>query len=116
MSSRTFVARTWELVGLASSKEMILSNQRKHYPGIGLLTDVQSFADRYLDGAATRRGRLLGTRTECRVSPGCVMPRPWLQLLRGYPAVRPMDIKTLVAHTSPVHEDDRHRLFLRRLL
>ncbi|MFE4756521.1 phage/plasmid primase, P4 family [Streptomyces mirabilis] len=39
MSSRAFAARTRELVGLASPKEMILSNQRKHYPGIGLLTD-----------------------------------------------------------------------------
>ncbi|WP_225640879.1 DNA primase family protein [Streptomyces werraensis] len=39
MPSRAFAARTRELVGLASPKEMILSNQRKHYPGIGLLTD-----------------------------------------------------------------------------
>lgn len=39
MSSRAFAARTRELVGLASPMEMILSNQRKHYPGIGLLTD-----------------------------------------------------------------------------
>ncbi|MFH9090659.1 phage/plasmid primase, P4 family [Streptomyces sp. NPDC017673] len=40
MSSRAFAARTRELVGLASPKEMILSNQRKHYPGIGLLTEA----------------------------------------------------------------------------
>ncbi|MFE0359331.1 phage/plasmid primase, P4 family [Streptomyces nigra] len=40
-SSRAFAARTRELVGLASPKEMILSNQRKHYPGIGLLTDQE---------------------------------------------------------------------------
>jgi hypothetical protein len=39
MSPRVFAARTRELVGLASPKERILSNQRKHYPGIGLLTD-----------------------------------------------------------------------------
>ncbi|CAL9674629.1 hypothetical protein SUDANB178_07650 (plasmid) [Streptomyces sp. enrichment culture] len=39
MSSRAFATRTRELVGLRSPKEMILSNQRKHYPGIGLLTD-----------------------------------------------------------------------------
>ncbi|MEU8952501.1 phage/plasmid primase, P4 family [Streptomyces sp. NPDC048489] len=39
MSSRAFATRTRELVGLSSPKEMILSNQRKHYPGIGLLTD-----------------------------------------------------------------------------
>ncbi|MEV8434733.1 DNA primase family protein [Streptomyces chartreusis] len=41
MSSRAFAARTRELVGIASPKEMILSNQRKHYPGIGLLTDQE---------------------------------------------------------------------------
>ncbi|MEU6594703.1 phage/plasmid primase, P4 family [Streptomyces sp. NPDC046881] len=41
MSSRAFASRTRELVGLASPKEMILSNQRKHYPGIGLLTDQE---------------------------------------------------------------------------
>ncbi|WP_331749822.1 phage/plasmid primase, P4 family (plasmid) [Streptomyces sp. NBC_01707] len=41
MSSRAFAARTRELVGLKSPKEMILSNQRKHYPGIGLLTDEE---------------------------------------------------------------------------
>ncbi|MFJ5035726.1 phage/plasmid primase, P4 family [Streptomyces sp. NPDC088560] len=45
MSSRAFAARTRELVGLASPKEMILSNQRKHYPGIGLLTDEERDAD-----------------------------------------------------------------------
>ncbi|MGW7648272.1 DNA primase family protein [Streptomyces bobili] len=39
LSSRAFAARTRELVGLAAPREMILSNQRKHYPGIGLLTD-----------------------------------------------------------------------------
>ncbi|MFD8376080.1 phage/plasmid primase, P4 family [Streptomyces sp. NPDC059688] len=45
MSSRAFAARTRELVGLASPKEMILSNQRKHYPGIGLLTDEERDAN-----------------------------------------------------------------------
>ncbi|MBQ0889610.1 DNA primase [Streptomyces sp. RM72] len=44
MSSRAFAARTRELVGLASPKEMILSNQRKHYPGIGLLADQEKDA------------------------------------------------------------------------
>ncbi|ANJ11979.1 MULTISPECIES: DNA primase family protein [Streptomyces] len=44
MTSRAFAARTRELVGLASPKEMILSNQRKHYPGIGLLTDTEGAA------------------------------------------------------------------------
>ncbi|MEV2236269.1 phage/plasmid primase, P4 family [Streptomyces phaeochromogenes] len=41
MSSRAFAARARELAGLASPKEMILSNQRKYYPGIGLLTDEE---------------------------------------------------------------------------
>lgn len=41
MSSRAFAARTRKLVGLASPKEMILSNSRKYYPGIGLLTDEE---------------------------------------------------------------------------
>ncbi|MEU6284019.1 phage/plasmid primase, P4 family [Streptomyces sp. NPDC047028] len=45
MTSRAFAARTRELVGLASPKEMILSNQRKHYPGIGLLTDEEEGTD-----------------------------------------------------------------------
>ncbi|MEU2282511.1 phage/plasmid primase, P4 family [Streptomyces sp. NPDC013178] len=44
MTSRAFAARTRELVGLSSPKEMILSNQRKHYPGIGLLTDQEKDA------------------------------------------------------------------------
>ncbi|MFF4935305.1 phage/plasmid primase, P4 family [Streptomyces griseofuscus] len=41
ISSRAFASRTRELVGLTSPKEMILSNQRKHYPGIGLLADEE---------------------------------------------------------------------------
>ncbi|MFD9053474.1 DNA primase family protein [Streptomyces zaomyceticus] len=40
-SSRAFAARARELVGLASPKEMILSNSRKYYPGIGLLADEE---------------------------------------------------------------------------
>ncbi|MFE5512145.1 phage/plasmid primase, P4 family [Streptomyces sp. NPDC056529] len=36
ISSRAFAARARELVGLASPKEMILSNSRKYYPGIGM--------------------------------------------------------------------------------
>ncbi len=36
-SSRAFAARIREVVGLASPKQMILSNQRKYYPGIGML-------------------------------------------------------------------------------
>ncbi|MFJ8888497.1 phage/plasmid primase, P4 family [Streptomyces sp. NPDC102402] len=37
VSSRAFAARARELVGLASPKEMILSNSRKYYPGIGIV-------------------------------------------------------------------------------
>jgi putative DNA primase/helicase len=44
MSSRAFAVRTREMVGLSSPKEMILSNQRKHYPGIGLLSDEEGEA------------------------------------------------------------------------
>ncbi|MBD9704648.1 DNA primase family protein [Streptomyces caniscabiei] len=42
ISSRAFAARVRELVGLASPKEMILSNQRKYYPGIGLVADEET--------------------------------------------------------------------------
>ncbi|MGW7081819.1 DNA primase family protein [Streptomyces sp. NPDC054871] len=41
MTSRSFAARVRETVGLASPKQMILSNQRKHYPGIGLLAEEE---------------------------------------------------------------------------
>ncbi|MFF9863264.1 phage/plasmid primase, P4 family [Streptomyces tendae] len=41
ISSRAFASRTRELVGLASPKEMKVSNQRKYYPGIGLLPDEE---------------------------------------------------------------------------
>ncbi|MEU2652178.1 MULTISPECIES: phage/plasmid primase, P4 family [Streptomyces] len=42
VSSRAFAARVRETVGLASPKEMILSNQRKYYPGIGLVADEET--------------------------------------------------------------------------
>ncbi|WP_432095629.1 DNA primase family protein [Streptomyces sp. bgisy100] len=42
ISSRAFATRARELIGLASPKEMILSNSRKYYPGIGLLTDEET--------------------------------------------------------------------------
>lgn len=42
ISSRAFATRVRELVGLASPKEMILSNQRKYYPGIGLLDEEKT--------------------------------------------------------------------------
>ncbi|MGW4808092.1 DNA primase family protein [Kitasatospora sp. NPDC004272] len=38
LSSRAFAQRARELVGLGSPKEMVLSNSRKYYPGVGLLT------------------------------------------------------------------------------
>ncbi|MFF4188262.1 phage/plasmid primase, P4 family [Streptomyces sp. NPDC001691] len=40
VSSRSFAARVRETVGIATPKEMILSNQRKFYPGIGLNAEV----------------------------------------------------------------------------
>jgi putative DNA primase/helicase len=42
VSSRAFAARIREMVGMASPKDMILSNQRKYYPGIGLLAPEES--------------------------------------------------------------------------
>ncbi|MEU5367282.1 phage/plasmid primase, P4 family [Streptomyces sp. NPDC005925] len=42
VSSRAFAARVREVVGLESPKEMILSNQRKYYPGIGLVADEET--------------------------------------------------------------------------
>ncbi|MEU6210830.1 phage/plasmid primase, P4 family [Streptomyces sp. NPDC047023] len=42
MSSRAFAARTREIAGLASPKEMILSNSKKYYPGIGLLAQGEN--------------------------------------------------------------------------
>ncbi|MCL7429371.1 phage/plasmid primase, P4 family [Streptomyces sp. YS415] len=41
ISSRAFAQRARDLIGLASPKEMILSNSRKYYPGIGLLADEE---------------------------------------------------------------------------
>ena len=41
-SSRAFASRARDLVGLSSPKEMILSNSRKYYPGIGLLADEET--------------------------------------------------------------------------
>ncbi|MEV5282427.1 phage/plasmid primase, P4 family [Streptomyces sp. NPDC051993] len=40
VSSRAFAARVRETVGIATPKDMILSNQRKFYPGIGLNAEV----------------------------------------------------------------------------
>ncbi|GHH96442.1 DNA primase/helicase [Streptomyces capillispiralis] len=41
-SSRTFAVRVREAVGLSTPKNMILSNQRKFYPGIGLVAGVRA--------------------------------------------------------------------------
>ncbi|MGW9596646.1 DNA primase family protein [Streptomyces chartreusis] len=41
ITSRAFAARARELVGLTSPREMVLSNSRKYYPGIGLLVDEE---------------------------------------------------------------------------
>ncbi|MFI6645705.1 phage/plasmid primase, P4 family [Streptomyces sp. NPDC050504] len=42
ITSRAFAARARELCGLASPKQMVLSNSRKYYPGIGLLAEEQA--------------------------------------------------------------------------
>lgn len=42
ISSRAFAARARELAGLASPKEMILSNSKTYYPGIGLLAEEEN--------------------------------------------------------------------------
>ena len=41
LSNRAFAQRARELVGLSSPKEMVLSNSRKYYPGIGLVADEE---------------------------------------------------------------------------
>jgi putative DNA primase/helicase len=40
LSSRTFATRVREAVGIASSQELIRSNQRRFYPGIALMAEV----------------------------------------------------------------------------
>ncbi|MDH6107818.1 putative DNA primase/helicase [Kitasatospora sp. MAP12-15] len=40
VSARAFAARIREVLGLASPKQMVTSNQRKYYPGIGLIIDL----------------------------------------------------------------------------
>lgn len=42
VSARAFAARVRERAGLVSPKGMILSNQRKYYPGIGLVADEET--------------------------------------------------------------------------
>ncbi|MFC5204180.1 DNA primase family protein [Streptomyces kaempferi] len=39
VSARAFAARVREALGMPSPKDMVLSNSRKYYPGIGLVTD-----------------------------------------------------------------------------
>lgn len=41
VSARAFAARVRETLGMTSPKQMILSNSRKFYPGIGLITDTE---------------------------------------------------------------------------
>ncbi|MGR6998704.1 DNA primase family protein [Yinghuangia aomiensis] len=41
VSNRAFAARVRETLGMASAKQMLLSNQRKYYPGIGLLDTAE---------------------------------------------------------------------------
>ncbi|MFJ2745818.1 phage/plasmid primase, P4 family [Streptomyces sp. NPDC087440] len=40
LSNRAFAARVRETAGLASPKDMVLSNQKKFYPGIGLVQEA----------------------------------------------------------------------------
>ncbi|MFI6485725.1 phage/plasmid primase, P4 family [Nonomuraea sp. NPDC050663] len=40
VSARAFATRVRDALGLASPKEMVFSNSRKYYPGIGLLADL----------------------------------------------------------------------------
>jgi putative DNA primase/helicase len=44
LSSRAFAQRAREVAGLASPKEMLLSNSRKYYPGIGLIAGEEQQA------------------------------------------------------------------------
>ncbi|GAA3161873.1 phage/plasmid primase, P4 family [Planomonospora alba] len=42
VSARAFAARVREAVGLSSPRQMVLSNSRKYYPGIGLISDLHA--------------------------------------------------------------------------
>ncbi|WP_433259183.1 DNA primase family protein (plasmid) [Streptosporangium sp. CA-135522] len=42
VSARAFAARIRDAVGLTSPKGMVLSNSRKYYPGIGLISELQA--------------------------------------------------------------------------
>ncbi|MFI5618057.1 phage/plasmid primase, P4 family [Streptomyces sp. NPDC051567] len=46
VTSRAFAARVRESLGMSSPKQMLTSNQRKYYPGIGLLADPGEEEDR----------------------------------------------------------------------
>ncbi|MDH6145933.1 MULTISPECIES: DNA primase family protein [Kitasatospora] len=41
VTARAFAARVRETLGMTSPKDMVLSNSRKYYPGIGLLADEE---------------------------------------------------------------------------
>ncbi|GAA2814313.1 phage/plasmid primase, P4 family [Nonomuraea dietziae] len=42
VSARAFAARLRDTLGMASPREMLLSNSRKFYPGLGLISDLDS--------------------------------------------------------------------------
>ncbi|GAA1246932.1 phage/plasmid primase, P4 family [Kitasatospora nipponensis] len=42
VSARAFASRIRDVLGLASPKQMVTSNQRKYYPGIGLIVDLNT--------------------------------------------------------------------------
>ncbi|MFI7643524.1 phage/plasmid primase, P4 family [Nonomuraea sp. NPDC049400] len=46
VSARAFAARVRETLGMTSPKEMLLSNSRKYYPGIGLLAEHEEESQR----------------------------------------------------------------------
>ncbi|MEE1735027.1 primase-like DNA-binding domain-containing protein, partial [Streptomyces sp. BE147] len=46
VSSRAFAVRVRESIGLADHRVMLLSNQRKYYPGIGLLAEHEEPPER----------------------------------------------------------------------
>lgn len=54
VSNRAFAARVRETLGMTSPKQMLLSNQRKYYPGIGILdTMTGSITDGTTDTSTT---------------------------------------------------------------
>jgi phage/plasmid primase, P4 family, C-terminal domain len=93
MSSRAFAARTRELVGLASPKEMILSNQRKHYPGSDCSPTRRGTAHELPDyrgrDQPRSRHRVAGGHRPPRLRPPEPGPAPHPQGEAGLPPRRP---------------------------